>query len=625
MKQLRTTVLAFFIFATCLMGFSYAQVPGTIDPSFANNGVLILQPNTIVTDVANGMEVVSIDNVLLAGSTETGFLLSDAAIYRILPDGALDATFGTGGVSIFDCGGNQDYVQAMKVLPNGKIVIAGGVYDGAEDVNFFAAQLTANGTLDPSFGTNGITIIPNPAGFGEDIANAIAIQPDGKIILAGSWAVPGFTDDHTTLVRLNINGTLDNSFGTNGIANVTNSGYTNDVAFDVLLLSDGSIITTGYADILDQRIIAEKFTSSGTLDPNFGTNGIAIYNLTTGYDVAWAIKQHPNGKIMIGGKIGIGGPATADYLLMAITANGALDTNFGVGGIASKNVKAVDAALDFIVEPSGKIVLAGSSGTGGLGTNDYTICRFNENGTVDSSFGTNGATISEIASFFSEAGVIGRQSNGKLVVGGRAATVKNDFALVRYFSDPVVADCAVPLNPVTSAISATGATLSWSNPGNAGSFQVRYRSTNDETWNKVYVNTTSVTLTGLTPALKYAWNVKAKCDDGVSSFTNVVKFKTLPLRLTDAADATNSILLLYPNPSTGDFQLNFTTGENVNATGILQIINIFGQVVDSRTISVADGNVQETFQFNGQLPSGNYFIRLSLNDKLFTESLLIQP
>jgi uncharacterized delta-60 repeat protein len=625
MKQLRITLLTSFIIVTCLTGFNYAQVPGTIDTSFATNGILILQPNTIGTDVANGMEVLPNDNVLLAGSTETGFLLSDAAVYRILPNGEVDPTFGVNGVSIFDCGGTQDYVQTMKVLPNGKMIIAGGVYDGGADVNFFAARLTENGSLDATFGTNGIAIIPNPAGVGEDVANAIAIQPDGKIILAGEWKVPGFTDGHTALVRLNENGSIDNSFGTNGIVNVTNSGFANDLANDVLLLSDGSIITTGYADVLDQRVIIEKFNNSGALDPTFGNNGIAIYNLTTGYDVGWAIKQHPDGKILIAGKIGNGGPAFSDFLLMAITSNGALDPNFGIGGVASKNIKVSEAALDLLVEPSGKIVLAGASGVGGLGGDDYAVCRFTENGTVDSSFGTNGATISVIASFFSEAAVIGMQSNGKLVVGGRGATIKNDYALVRYFSDPITATCAAPVNPVTFAITSTSATLSWDNPGNATAFQVRYRSNIDDNWTKVFSNNTSITLTGLTPAVKYGWSVRAKCDDGnVSSFSNGSKFKTSPLRATDGAMDESSAMQLYPNPSTGTFQLSFNTVESTTATATIQIVNIFGQVVDSRILNIVDGTLDETFNFSGQLAPGSYFIRLSAGNELYSSRFILQ-
>lgn len=624
MKHLQNKSLTFLFFFLTSTFITQAQMSGTIDSSFATNGVLILQPNTIGTDVANGMVVLPNDNVLLAGSTETGFLLSDAAVYRILPNGDVDPTFGVNGVSIFDCGGTQDYVHKMKVLPNGKMIIAGGVYDGGADVNFFAARLTENGFPDPTFGNNGVSIIPNPMGVGEDVANAIAIQPDGKIILAGAWAVPGFTDNHTTLVRLNENGTVDSSFGANGIVNVTNSGFANDLAFDILLLSDGSMITTGYADVLDQRVIIEKFNSSGILDPAFGTNGIAIFNLTTGQDVGWGIELHPNGRIMIAGRIGIGGPGKSDFLLMAITSNGALDTSFGIDGLASKNVNVTETALDLLVEPSGKIVLAGASGTGGLGGDDYAICRFNENGSIDATFGNNGATVSEIASFFSEAAVIGMQSDGKLMVAGRGATIKNDFALVRYFSDPIIIDCAAPINAATSNITSNSATLSWDNPGNADAFQVKYRTINDQGWTKMYVNNISVTITGLTAGSKYVWTVKAKCGADVSSVTNFIKFKTLPQRLEDAAIEVNNTMQLYPNPSTGNFQLSFNTGENMTATSSIQIVNIFGHVIDSRNADIVDGNLEEVFNLSNHLASGTYFIRLSVNDKVYHSRFILQ-
>ncbi|MGB3076836.1 MAG: T9SS type A sorting domain-containing protein, partial [Chitinophagales bacterium] len=214
--------------------------------------------------------------------------------------------------------------------------------------------------------------------------------------------------------------------------------------------------------------------------------------------------------------------------------------------------------------------------------------------------------------------------NGKLVVGGRAATVKNDFALVRYFSDPVVATCAAPVNPVTSAITSTSATLSWSNPANAASFQVRYRNTNDQNWTKLYVNATSVTLNGLTPSLKYVWNVKAKCDNGTSYYTTNTKFKTSAQRLEDATMELNGAMQVYPNPSSGNFQLSFNTGENATATGTIQIVNIFGQVVDSRTTNMVDGHLTETFQLSGELASGTYFVKLSVNNKMYSSRFVLQ-
>ncbi len=622
MKQLQKTALLICLALFGITGYTIAQQPGTIDSSFATNGVLKLVPNPFGTDVANDLYILPNDKILLAGITDVGNFMWDACVYRIMPNGTVDATFGTNGLTVFDVGGGEDYTQAMTVLPNGKIIVAGGCYLGGSEVDFFAACLTEDGQLDASFGNNGIAIIPILAGEAEDIAQAIAIQPDGKIILAGSYGVPGTTDTHTALVRLNENGSLDNTFGTNGIA-FQISTFGDDVANDVTLLEDGSILTTGYADVLNQRVIVTKTTPNGFPDVTFGINGIAYYDLNSGSDVGWSIGRHPNGKIMVSGRKG-NNPGKTDFMLMAITETGALDNSFGINGVATKNQLLNDAALDMIFEPSGKIVLAGTSGGSLLGSNDFSICRFNENGTIDATFGTDGVTVSDIASFFSEAAAVGMQSDGKLIAAGRASDTNNDFAAVRYFSDPIVEICDAPDNLTTSQITSSSALLSWGNPANAANFQVRYRSVNDAQWTKLYVSATSVMINNLAAGTKYAWGVKASCDNGVSSFSKNVKFKTLQQRIGDETSAMESVMNVYPNPTSGNFQLSFNTGNNETTTAAVQILNVYGQIVESLAINLVDGRMEYSFDLSGKLTAGTYFLTIVVDGKIHSSRIVLQ-
>jgi len=622
MKKLQTTAILFCLALFGITGYTQAQQPGTIDSSFATNGVLKLIPNPFGTDVANDLYVLPNDKVLLAGITDVGGFMWDACVYRIMPNGTVDSTFGTNGLTVFDIGGGEDYTQAMAVLPNGKIIVAGGSYLGGAEVDFFAARLTEDGQLDASFGNNGKVIIPISAGEAEDVAQAIAIQPDGKIILAGSYGIFNTTDTHTALVRLNENGTLDNTFGTNGIA-FQISNYGDDVANDVMLLEDGSILTTGYADVLNQQVIVTKTTANGIPDATFGENGIAYYDLNSGSDVGWSIGRHPNGKLMVSGRKG-NTPGKTDFMLMAITENGALDNSFGINGVASKNQLLNDAALDMIFEPSGKIVLAGSSGGSLLGSNDFSICRFNEDGSIDATFGTGGVTVSDIASFFSEAAAVGMQSDGKLIVAGRASDTNNDFGVVRYFSDPLVVVCEAPENLTTTQITSSSATLSWGNPANATNFQVRYRGINDAQWTKLYVSATTVTINNLIPGSKYAWGVKASCDNGVSSFSKNVKFKTLPQRIGEENSPMEPVISVYPNPTSGHFQLSFSTGSSVTSTAAVQIINIYGQVVESLGITLVDGRMEHTFDLSGKLAAGTYFLTIAVDGTIHSSRIVLQ-
>lgn len=622
MKKVQKCFLAAMVLLLGTSGISQAQMPGTIDSTFATNGVLKLSPYQAGTDIANAVAVLPDNKILMAGITDPGNFLWDAVVYRVNSNGTVDSTFGINGSSIFDVGGNQDYVQDMKVLTDGSILVAGGAYDGLADVNFAAAKLNADGVVDSSFGINGRFVMSLYPEDGEDIANAVAVQPDGKIILAGSGYIPN-VGTHLAMLRLNENGTLDSTFGDNGMV-ITNSGYENDVAYDILILSDGHILLCGYADALAQQVLIEKFSETGALDSSFGTGGIALYDLNPGNDVAWAIRMHPNGKIMAAGRKGAGNGKT-DYMVMAINANGTLDTGFGIGGVASKNININDAALDMLIEPSGKIVLAGSSGGGLLGSQDFSICRFNENGSVDNTFGTNGATVSEIGTFFSEAAAIGRQSDGKLVVAGKSADFDNDIALVRYFSDPVVATCDMPVNLVTSGITSNSAMLSWEQASGAASFQLRYRSMNDQTWTKMYVNGNSVTINGLTPGVKYIWSVKAKCDDGVSSFSTNAKFKTLPQKLVTSALTGDQGLQVYPNPSNGTFQFTYRSIDPTISDANIQIINSFGQIVYDQTAAIEAGELNGQINLTGKLATGNYFLTLMVGGKILQSNFIVQP
>ncbi|MBK9733147.1 MAG: T9SS type A sorting domain-containing protein [Chitinophagaceae bacterium] len=442
MKQ---TLQFFLLSATffCCTNVALSQVPGTLDSSFANNGVKILKPSTGF-DNAYSVEILEDGKMLIGGASEvSGPGNWDAVVYRLNDNGNIDNTFGNNGFAYYDYQGYSQYVRSMKRLSNGKLLFVGGA-EANFQVDVFVTQLNEDGTPDASFGDNGTLMIPISSG--EDIALAVKEQPDGKLVVVGNCSFNGYTYLNSFALRLNTNGSLDLTYGNNGIA-IIDAGYDYESAEDVLLMDDGGILAAGHVENNsdDYAILTFKLNSSGQLDNNYGNNGIAVYDLSNDDDMAYAILRSPaDNKILLGGKIGAPN-YESDFLVMALTDAGIIDSSFGTNGISILNLKPIDAGLDLTVQTNGKLVLGGTAGSG-FAANDFALCRFNQDGTIDSTFGTNGSTLSEISTFFSEIESIALQADGKIVAVGIAASSNNNMGVVRYKGDEVVATGSAALN-----------------------------------------------------------------------------------------------------------------------------------------------------------------------------------
>lgn len=303
----------------------------------------------------------------------------------------------------------------------------------------------SNGTLDTSFGVGG-KVITNFAGL-DDQSNAVAVQPDGKIVAAGQadrLMMFGLDSDFG-LARYNSDGTLDDSFGTNGIVTTniltpTSIYYSfTDQALAVAVQPNGKIVAAGrvqgYAGLNDFALV--RYNSDGTLDDSFGTGGIVTTEITRNTDVAFSVAIQPNGKIIAAG-VSID-RNSFDFALIRYNNDGTLDDSFGSGGIvttdfAGSNDQAFSAAL----QPNGKIVLAGLSDSGGAGF-DFALARYNSDGTLDDSFGTGGKVTTDFVGLTDQARSVAVWPNGKIVAAGQTrssvSSVGIDFGLVRYNND----------------------------------------------------------------------------------------------------------------------------------------------------------------------------------------------
>jgi uncharacterized delta-60 repeat protein len=323
-----------------------------------------------------------------------------------LKAGDLDPTFDGDGKVITDFGGTE-YLGGVAMQADGKIVAAGQTYDPATFHDSFAlARYAANGSLDSGFGSGGkvrTDFGPSPsAGW------AVAIQSDGKIVVAGDGGAVGARDAGFALARYNPDGSLDSGFGGSGTV-VTNLQRT-DSASGLAIQADGKIVavgqtraTTGGSDY-DFGVV--RYNPNGSLDTSFGGVGYVITPFTSAFDAAASVLVQPDGKIVAAGVANAASPSTQDLALARYNPDGSLDGSFGVAGKVETQDPAAIGAQNVAIQPDGKLVVAGG-----------IVARYSPNGSLDPSFGSNGKVA---LAGISSAGAVLVQADRKLVVAGNS-------------------------------------------------------------------------------------------------------------------------------------------------------------------------------------------------------------
>lgn len=411
---------------------SFPNSSGALDEAFGSNGLLSTQIG-FGNAVAQATVIQPDGKIVVAGYAYNG-TNNDFAVIRYEPNGTLDAAFdgaanGNGIVTI-PIGNSNDEAFGVSLQPDGKLILAGQSFNGVNtDVAF--ARLNNDGTLDSTFGQAGRVTVS--AGGGNDLVRSVAVQPDGRIVAAGN-GVNGANSD-IVVVRLEANGALDASFdGNTGNGNgivFTAIGPGNDSAYSVALQPDGRIVVAGfYFSGVSNDTAVLRYESGGRLDQTFAGDGIATRAFSTDTDEALAMALQPDGKIVIAGCIRNGAPN--DFLLARFDQDGGLDTQFGNNG---SNIVPFSGGLDIglgvAIQPDGKIVAAGFGNNGANA--DFAVIRTNANGLLDPTFGTNGKLLTMIGTGTDLANAVAIQADGKIVVVGRTAvgTIAN-FGVARF-------------------------------------------------------------------------------------------------------------------------------------------------------------------------------------------------
>lgn len=330
--------------------------------------------------------------------------------------GSLDLNFGSNGIASIDFPSNfDDRGQCVLVQPDGRILMAGGSYQ-ANGVKFAIARLMTNGTLDNTFGTSGRATAQagSPPNL-DDIIYAMALQPDGKIVAAGRTFATGL-GYRAVVLRFNANGTIDNTFGTNGIRVDDIAPGNEDCYYGVAVQADGKIVAGGLAkSSSDFDVVVARYNANGTPDATYGTNGFAILDIGGVDNRGSAMVLQPDGKVVVAGTHG--NPAVdSDFLLARFTTTGAPDATFGTGGsVISAFSPSTDWAYGLALQPDGKLVAAGMV-TNGAAAN-VGVARYLTNGTLDTTFDGDGLAINAFsAACYARAVAV--LPDGRIVTGG---------------------------------------------------------------------------------------------------------------------------------------------------------------------------------------------------------------
>jgi uncharacterized delta-60 repeat protein len=354
-----------------------------------------------------------------------------ASVASAASAGSLDSTFsGDGKVTTrFEPGSH--FVGGLAIQPDGKILVAGRVKG-----RFALARYNPNGTLDQTWGGDGL--VETSLTRGTDGAQAVAVQANGKVVATGFAAGKG---GRFAVVRYKSDGRLDPTFSGDGVK-ATDFTKRLDEAFDVAIQADGKIVLAGCTRVgmfLGGRFAIARYTSDGKLDLTLGGDGKVTTNFTTHNDCARGIAIQSDGKI-----VAAGGAAIFTFLpesmfaLARYNADGTRDSSFdGDGKLMTSFGTQEEQASGVAIQADGKIVAAGHAGQTQFTTDtQFALARYDMSGTLDTSFDGDGLVLTNFTNGFdgADAGVA-IQSDGKIVAAGSAdasATTGTGFALSRY-------------------------------------------------------------------------------------------------------------------------------------------------------------------------------------------------
>jgi uncharacterized delta-60 repeat protein len=406
------------IVAVGTSGFRFALArytsSGALDSSFGSGG-------KVTTGFASSQASVSSaalqqdQKILVAG------FASSPILARYTTTGSLDTTFGNGGKTTILAG--LDGLDYVTNLPDGEIVVAGTLTNPSTGTgSFVVEEYKGNGALDLSFGING-RVTTDLGGSGQ----AIGITTQGNNVLVAGYA--SFSTESFVVARYTPTGTLDQSFGKNGLASYAAGGNVSGVAVG----SDGGIDVVGgrltFSPTFSLSTFVARLTPNGTLDGSFGSGGMATVNGL----LAFAIGIQPDGKAVVVGQTA-DSPLFTQFAVERLTATGAPDSGFGSGGLVTTAITSADDANSVALQGN-KIVVAGGGFNSATG-NDFALASYTETGALDERFGNGGSVITNfVGEVSSDANSIVSDGDGGFYVAGTSGAAGGSLSVAHYEQD----------------------------------------------------------------------------------------------------------------------------------------------------------------------------------------------
>ena len=400
---------------------------GQLDSTFGVDG-RVTTPVLGALDEANSVAIQSDGKIVAAGRSQEG-QHEYFALARYSADGSLDASFGGDGTVATSFLGGDTAAFSVAIQPDGKIVAAGEMSDPANfnRQQFALVRYNANGSRDTSFGGGDGKVTSNLSGSVSDRAQSVVVQPDGKIVVAGRSYENG---PSVGVIRYLADGSLDTSFSDDG--KVTTPGV--DEGNSVALQSDGKIVVAGLHNTgTSDDFALVRYNTDGSLDTSFDGDGIVTTPVLASTDEAKSIAIQADGKIVAAGSSYNG--SNRDFAVVRYNTDGSLDTTFdGDGKVTTAVLASWDDGYSVAIQADGRIVMAGASLNGS--NYDFALVRYNADGSLDTTFDGDGKLTTPIGNNHDYAFSVAIQPDGRIVAAGSSnlGTIfsGDDFALVRY-------------------------------------------------------------------------------------------------------------------------------------------------------------------------------------------------
>lgn len=344
---------------------------------------------------------------------------------RYNSDGVLDNTFDSDGIVSTDIpGGNGELGYAIAIQADGKILVVGSASNTITLADFCVVRYNSDGSLDNTFDADGI--VTTDVGADDDIAFSVAIQNDGKIVVAGESRNGSFD---FAVCRYNTNGSLDTTFSADGKL-TTAMGSGNDAGRSVKIQNDGKILVggEGYFSGSGFDFALARYNTDGTLDNSFSGDGKVFTGFGNFYEGGASVLIQADGKIVVAGS------SNTVFALVRYNANGSLDNTFDTDGRLTTIIGSSANGRSALLQNDGKIVVAGGSSDGT--DNDFALARYNPDGSLDNSFDSDGKLITDIDGLYDYCYAVALQPDGKILAAGYNLDLvdsTNDFIVARYY------------------------------------------------------------------------------------------------------------------------------------------------------------------------------------------------